>query len=131
MRVMSGMRVMREMSGFSRGYSHITHFAHTSHIAHLIGDCAISYSTEAERREINKSADRERTGSAFKFSGSARNGPGSIDRSVGSFFCCVIVDIHCILPGIFNPVTISAHQLTTDLVGQEKGGDIYVAIIMM
>ena len=58
---MSGMRVMREMSGFSRGYSHITHFAHTSHIAHLIGDRAICYYTEAEGLEINQPSDRERT----------------------------------------------------------------------
>jgi hypothetical protein len=58
---MSGMSGMRRMGD---KYSHISRFSHTSHIshiAHLIGDRAIGYNTEAERRKINKPADRERT----------------------------------------------------------------------
>jgi hypothetical protein len=131
MREMREMRSMRGMRGMRSMRDYYSHIAHSSHYSHLIGDCAISYSIEAECCEINKSTDSKRAGSCTEFSGTAGDGPGTVDRSVRSIACSVIEDIHCICPGILNPIAISSHQFSTDMVGQQKGGNIHIAIIMM
>ena len=97
----------------------------------LKSDRAIRLSGEAERREINCSADLNGAGNVFKSSRATGDRPCTRDWSVRALTCQEIEDINGILSCIIYQVSIRSSELSANTCGQQHIGYAQVAIIMM